>query len=224
MSGIGSMVFEVFRGGLFWLTQAWGGNLAAAIVSFSAVARLAVLPLSIRATLRARARARAMKVLQPELEAVRKRHADDPRRQIRETSAVFQRHGLSMVDLGLFKGAALQAPIFIGVFHAVRAALASRLGEQGVWWVVSLARPDVGIALLVFALVGLGAAAGASETQPTWTLAIPAAVSAVMALTLSAGFGLYLATSGAVGIVQGLAVRHIEARRRLDAVGQGGHR
>lgn len=214
MSEIGSVVFEVFRGGLFWLTQVWGGNLAAAIVSFSAVARLALLPVSLRTALRARARARAVKALQPELARVRERFADDPRRQLQETAAVFRRHDLSPVDLGLFKGAALRAPIFLGVFHAVRAALSSRLGEQGVWWVASLARPDVGIALIVFVLVGLGSAAGASTNQPTWSLAIPALVSAVMALTVSAGFGLYLATSGAVGVVQGLAVRHVESRTR----------
>ena len=71
--------------------------------------------------------------------------------------------------------------------------------------------------MLAFAFVGLGSLAGASDSQPAWTLALPAVSSAVMAMILSAGFGLHLAATGAVGTLQGLIVRRIEAGRRRMA-------
>ena len=133
-----------------------------------------------------------------------------------ETLAVYDRAGLRPVDRGLLRGALLQSPIFVGLFHAVRETLASRVGDHFLW-VTNLARPDVGIAAVAVGLIGLGSVAGASESQPTWTLAIPAVTAGAMALTLSAGFGLYLAASGAVGTLQGLIVRRIELGRSEPA-------
>jgi len=212
------MFLEVFRVGLFWLTQFYGGHLASAIISFSILARLALLPITVRMTLRARAHARETKALRPELVRVRERWKDDPQRLMTETMAVYQRRGIRPIDTGLLKGSLLQTPIFIGLFHAVRGALTSRGGEQTFLWVANLARPDVGVAVIAFALVGLSSLSGASESQPGWTLALPAVSSAAMAMMLSAGFGLYLAATGTIGTLQGLIVRRIEARTGAHAV------
>lgn len=212
MTALWAAFLEVFQVGLFWLTQFYGGHLASAIVSFSILARLALLPLTIRLTLRARAHARAVKVLQPKLKRIRDRWKDEPERLASETITVYKRSGVGPVDMGVLKGALFQSPVFIGLFHAVRGALSSRAGEQSFLWVANLARPDLGIAILVFGVVGLSAASGASESQPAWAVAMPATLSAVMALTLSAGFGLYLAATGLVGTLQGLLVRRIESK------------
>jgi len=211
MGGLWGTFLEVFQVGLFWLTQLYGGQLAPAIVTFSILARLALLPATVRLTLRARAHARKIAALRPRLVAVRERWSEDPERLARETLALYRRNELSPVDAGVMGGSLLQSPVFIGMYHAVRDALRARSGEQAFLWVSNLARPDLGIAALAFCLVGASALAGASESQPAWTLAVPALVSAVMALTLSAGFGLYLAATGLVGTLQGLVVRRIEA-------------
>lgn len=212
MTAIWAMFLEVFQVGLYGLTQFYGGHLAAAIVSFSILARLALLPLTVRLTLRARAHARRVRELQPELAQVRESLKNDPERLMAGTLAVYKSHGVSPVDAGLIKGSLLQTPIFVGLFHAVRSTLASRAGEQTFLWLSNLARPDFGVALIAFTLVGLSSLAGASESQPGWTLAIPALSAAAMAMMLSAGFGLYLAATGAVGTLQGLIVQRIEAR------------
>lgn len=208
---------EIFQVSLFWLTQFYGGQLGAAIVSLSLLARLALLPLSVRVALRARAHARQLRALQPRLRKVRERWADDPTRQATETLAVYESAGVRPVDAGSLKGALLQMPVFLGLFHAVRAAVASRIGEQGFLWVASLARPDVGIALVAAALAGAGTMAGVSEPRPWWVSALPVLSVGLMALVMSAGFGLYLAASGAVGTLQALIVRRVEARRSLAA-------
>lgn len=211
MTSMWQIFLEVFQVGLFWLTQFYGGHLAAAIVSFSILARLALLPLTVRMTLRAKAHARRLQALRPELGRVRDRWKDDPQRLTTETLAVYQRGGVQPVDSGVLKSSLVQTPVFIGLFHAVRGALTSRAGEQTLLWVSNLARPDIGVAMIAFSLVGLSSLAGSSQSQPGWTLAIPAVSAAAMAMMLSAGFGLYLAASGAVGTLQGLIVRRIEA-------------
>ena len=87
MISMWQMFLEVFQVGLFWLTQFYGGHLAAAIVSFSILARLALLPLTVRMTLRARAHARQLQALRPELGRVRERWKGDPQRLTTETLA-----------------------------------------------------------------------------------------------------------------------------------------
>ena len=217
MTAMWAMFLEVFQVGLFWLTQFYGGHLASAIISFSLLARLALLPVTVRMTLRARAHAQRIKALKPELAQVQERWRENPERLMKETLAVYKRRGIRPVDAGLLKGSLLQMPIFVGLYHAVRGALSSRAGEQTFLWVSNLARPDVGIAMIVFGFVGLSSLSGGSQSQPGWTLALPAVISAAMAMTLSAGFGLYLAANGAVGTLQGLIVRRIETRSRGHA-------
>ena len=218
MTAMWAMFLEVFQIGLFSLTQFYGGHLASAIISFSILARLALLPITVRMTLRGRAHARRMKSLKPELVRVRDRWKDDPQRLMTETMAVYERRGIQPIDTGLLKGSLLQAPIFIGLYHAVRGALTSRGGEQTFLWVSNLARPDVGVAMIAFVFVGLSSLSGASESQPGWALALPAVSSAVMAMMFSAGFGLYLAATGTIGTLQGLIVRRIEAQTGGHAV------
>ncbi len=218
MTAIWAMFLEVFQVGLFGLTQFYGGHLASAIVAFSLLARLVLLPLTVRMTLRARDHARRVKVLKPELARVRERWKENPERRMKETLAVYERRGIRPVDTGILKGSLLQTPIFIGLYNAVRGALSAQSGQQSFLWVSNLARPDIGIAMIVFGLVGLSSLSGASQSQPGWTLALPAVISAVMSMTLSAGFGLYLAANGAVGTLQGLMVRRAEARSLGHAV------
>lgn len=211
MAGLWATFLEVFQVSLFWLTQFYGGHLASAIISFSILARVALLPVTVRMTLRGRAHARRVKALQPELARVRERWKDSPERLGTETLAVYERSGVSPVDTGILKGALFQTPVFLGLFHTVRSALGTKAGEQAFLWISNLARPDLGVAMLAFGFVGLSTVSGASESQPGWTLALPAVISGVMALTLSAGFGLYFAANGLVGTLQGLIVRRVEA-------------
>lgn len=210
MTVLWATFLEVFQVGLFWLTQFYGGHLASAIISFSILARVALLPLTVRLSLRARAHARKVRALQPELLEVRERWKESPERVATETLAVYQRHQVSPIDTGVLKGSFAQTPIFVGLYHAVRGALNSASGDQAFLWLSSLSRPDLGVAMVVCTLVGMSTAAGATESQPAWALSIPALGAGAIALMMSAGFGLYLAATGLVGALQGLIVRRIE--------------
>ena len=213
MAALWGVFLEVFQVGLFWLTQFYGGHLASAIVTFSLLARIALLPLTASLAVRARAHARSLRAIRPQLDRVRERWAKDPQRLMKETMAVYERRGVSPMDAGLLKGSLAQTPVFLGLFKAVQTALAESGAKQAFLWVGNLARPDVGVAVLAMSLMGLSAASAAPETHRGWALALPEISAGAMALMFSAGFGLYLASTGLVGTLQGLLVRRIELRR-----------
>ena len=88
MGVLWSGFLEIFQVSLFWITQFYGGQLAPAIISFSIIARLVLLPATIQLALRGRAHARRIKVLRPALGRVRERWSADPERMMKETMAV----------------------------------------------------------------------------------------------------------------------------------------
>ncbi|MEO3810399.1 membrane protein insertase YidC [Sphaerisporangium sp. B11E5] len=84
---------------------------ALAIVLFTLAVRALLLPLTLRQVAAAKARLR----LAPKVAALRERHARDPERMIRETSALYRAEGTSMFA-GL--GPALaQAPFFLVAYR-----------------------------------------------------------------------------------------------------------
>ncbi len=213
MSVLWTGFLEVFQIGLFWITQFYGGHLAAAIISFSLLTRVLLLPLTVRMTLRVRRHSRQVRGLQPELARVRSKwEAENPEKMVQETMAVYHRHGVRPFDAGMLKGSLLQAPIFIGLYRAVQNALSSHSGTQGFLWVKDLARPDLGVAVVASVLVGLGSISGASQTQPAWATILPVIASFAMAMMFSSGFAFYLGSSGLETLLQGLLVRRVEAR------------
>ena len=89
MSVLWSGFLEVFQVSLFWLTQSYGGHLASAIISFSLLARLLLLPLTVRLFLRTREHARRTRALRPELERVRRKWgSEDPGRVASERTFI----------------------------------------------------------------------------------------------------------------------------------------
>ena len=211
MSGLWALFVHVLQVGIFSLSQFYGGSLGGAIVSFSLLARLALLPLTVGLHRRARAHSRRLKAVQPEVLRVRDRWKDDPGRMVAETEAAYRRHGLRPLDPSLLKGSLVQMPLFMGLFHSIRDVLATSGVGQSFLWVKNLASPDLGVAAIVVGLVGLGSAAGASPSQSGWALLVPMVITLVMLLKMSAGFGLYIGASAMVTTLQGLIVRRAEA-------------
>ena len=77
---------------LFVLTQAFGGNLAWAIVAFSLGVRIALLPLTYRIARETQANRAKLLALRPDLEKLRQRFSKDPRRLMTETSRLYAKH------------------------------------------------------------------------------------------------------------------------------------
>lgn len=93
--------------------QSWTGNAGVAIILFTIVARLVILPLtltSLRST-------RRMQVLQPELKELQRKYGKDPQKLNEETIKLYRENKVNPAGgcLPLF----LQLPIFFGVYQAV---------------------------------------------------------------------------------------------------------
>lgn len=212
MSGLWTVFLELFQAGIFSLTQFYGGQLGSAILSFSLLARLALLPLGVRVALGARRHSRALRRLAPSLERIRAKWSEDPTRQASETLELYRRHDVSPLNGSVIRGSLAQTPVFIGIYHAVRAAVSEAGVGQRFLWIANLARPDLALALVATLLTLGGAWVGATETQPAWAMAIPVLMTGILALAFSSGFALYLAAGGTVNVLQGLIVRRLESR------------
>ncbi len=196
---------------LFTLTQAFGGNLAWAIVAFSLAVRIALLPLTYRIARDTRANGAKLLALRPDLEKLRQRFSKDPRRLMTETSRLYAKHDYKPTT-GLL-GTLIQLPFILGAFQALRSVLAS--GASGrFFWISNIARPDIGLALLVTTLTYLVTLMSPQiGSEARWiVIGMPVVMTLVFLTRMSAGYGLYWGASTIVGGVQSLMLRrHVKA-------------
>lgn len=194
-------------------TQCFGGNLGAGIVALTLVVRAALLPVTYAAARHAHRRAALLKALEPELRRLRERYRTDSPHLVAEHGALLRRHGLATVDArGLLRGLA-QTPFVLGMYAAVRRALAAAAGGRFLW-IPNITRPDAALAFLVAALtMAMVALAPHARGQSVRVLVVlPAALSVIVLLKLSAGYGLYWGASSLVGTVQALMLRRHRRR------------
>jgi len=136
---------ELLRAGIFAAAHVCGGSLGGGILLVSAGVRLLLLPLTLRLARRAREQQAKLAGLQPEMENLQRRYANDPGRLMRETRALHAKHGISLLTPSGLVGMAIQLPVLGGLFSAVRTGLGAGVRFL---WVGDLARPD-GVMLLV---------------------------------------------------------------------------
>lgn len=92
-------------------------NFGLSVIVFTALVRLATLPLTVR-QLR---QMKAMTSLQPKLQEVQKKHAKDKQKVAQETMRLYKEAGVS--PLGCLGPMVIQMPIWIGLYYALIAAL-----------------------------------------------------------------------------------------------------
>jgi YidC/Oxa1 family membrane protein insertase len=187
---------ELLRGTIFSVAHLCGGSLGGGIFLVTAAVRLALLPLTLRLARRARAQQARVVALEPQLDALRKRFASDPRRLMQETRAVYAEHGITLMDPSNIIGIAIQIPVLSGLFAAVRKGLGAKVRFL---WVPDLARPEALMILGVTALTAWGTStAPAAPGQPSaptalvmlsvvLTLAFLWSASSAVAVSMGAG-------------------------------------
>ena len=152
---------ELIQALTFAVAHVCGGNVGAAIAVVSFTVRLALVPWTRRMMRRAHERQAVLARLKPQLDRLQKRYANDQRRLAEETLALYKANGVRMFDPQALVGYAILAPLFGGLYGAVRAGLGA--GKRFLW-VADLARPDAAMALVASALVGLSIALGRADT------------------------------------------------------------
>src|SRR5262245_52460765 len=158
----------------------WTGNGGIAIILFTILARLVILPLTIKSI----QSSRKMQELQPQIKEIQRKHGKDPQKLQEETAKLYREYKVNPV--GGCLPMLLQLPIFFGVYQAVLAltnvsvaeraagAIITVLNEHGVnvanlphlgqpqlgggfLWIPDLGQPDplyiLGVLSLVFQLI-----------------------------------------------------------------------
>lgn len=173
-----------------------------------------MLPLAVKAALRARESAEKLRALEPELKRLQERFKNDPRRLWSETRLLHQRNDIKALSGVSMLSMLVQAPLGFAVYKVVVENVA-RAGRF--LWMGDLARPDaliVGIAALVASLSVLLAPNNGSAGGQKANAVMMAVITVVIAWRLAAGVGLYWVGSNVVGVAQSLIVRRIVRRSR----------
>lgn len=98
---------------LDWFANHLWGEYGLSILIVTICIRLIILPL----TLRQYKSSKAMQALQPELEKLKKKYKDDPKKQQEETMLLFQKNGVNPLA-GCFP-ILIQMPILIALYNAI---------------------------------------------------------------------------------------------------------
>jgi YidC/Oxa1 family membrane protein insertase len=160
--------------------NSWTGNGGLAIILFTVLARLVILPL----TLKSLQSTRKMQELQPQIKEIQRKYGKEPQKLQEETAKLYREYRVNPVGgcLPMF----LQLPIFFGVYQAVihltqvsvaegvAGTITRILGQSGInvatipvlgtsqlsgpfLWITELGRPDpyyiLGVLSLVFQLI-----------------------------------------------------------------------
>ena len=139
--------------GLLWLLKFFHSglrNYGLAIVLLTILVRGAMFPISQRSSQSMKQMQQRMKIIQPDLDEVRRKHKADPQRVNTETLKIYRKYGVNPAgQLGGCLMIAAQMPIFFAMFSMLRNAAELR-GAPFVLWVDDLTAPDMLVSVFGF--------------------------------------------------------------------------
>jgi YidC/Oxa1 family membrane protein insertase len=189
---------------------------AIAIILLTLIARAILLPVSLTSAIRMEANKQKMKLLKPELDALKERHKNDSSKLASETMRLYREQKVRLLDRLTVANIGTQGVFGIGLFQVLsKATFSSKF-----LWIGSLAKPDLLLTVLVTALMLLGMAlmpGATAEPSMLVMMAISVAVAAIAIVTLPSAVGIYWATSNAITVVQALILRAV-VHRKTSAV------
>lgn len=209
---------------LIALCSILGGNFGLAIIVFTVVVRLALLPLTLRQT----KSTKLMQELQPKLQELQKKYAKDQQKLQQEMVKLYREAGVN--PLGCLWPLLIQLPIWIALYQSIMQSLAATpenllnlsqhlyswdlvaravpLNEHFLWLRLSKPDPNLILALLVGItmwvqqkMVTPPAADPRQQSVNNMTLMMMPLMFALFTLSFPSGLALYWVVSNIVGIV-----------------------
>lgn len=179
---------------------------AVAIIVLTGIARLVLMPVSLRAAYQGELSRRALERLKPDLLKLRETFKDDRAQLSARTLQLYRDHGINPLGRWGLLNIGSQAAFGIGVFQTLQKAdFASRF-----LWIANLAKPDFWLTAVVtvLMLVGIALMPGTSMEMPmVLVLAIPLVIAIVAIATMPSAIGIYWATSNAFTVLQTVILR-----------------
>ncbi len=142
LAGLGAVLVGILR-----FFHGLVGNWGVAIILLTLAVRLVLYPVNRRSQTAMARFQKKMKRFQPELDAIKKRHEDDPAKMRKLQQELFAREGLTP-PLGGCLPMFIQMPIFFGLYACLRTAFELRHAPFALW-IEDLSKPD---ALLTISL------------------------------------------------------------------------
>ena len=196
------------------------GNWGLAIIILTVVAKFALYPLTLQST----KQMEAMQRLQPKLEALQKKHKDQPDKLQKETMALYRAERVN--PLGGCLPMLLQIPVFLALFFALTskefALILHNAGSSARFlWITNLAKPDPTYILIV--LIGLSTywasatmPGGTSRQQKSMLYFMPAFI-AIISMSFPAGVQLYWFAQNILTVLQQVyIIRGIKSKGGKD--------
>lgn len=193
--------------GIDFLSMYFGVSEALAIVIFTLLARIMLMPISLKSAYIMHKNKLAIERVRPEIERLRDLYSENPGELAKRTMAIYKKHGIKFLDKTSVINIGSQGILGLGIFQALRDMVIS----SKFMWIADIAKPDVILAFVVGVLtfISMQMMPGAVEQQNLLIFLIPAMVSMFVLVSFPSALGLYWATSNIVTIVQTLALRII---------------
>lgn len=196
---------------LEFLVASLGLSEAVAIIVFTILGRLVLLPISFHAALKMHDNRVAINRIKPALTRLQERFHDDAAELGRRTLALYRKEGVTFFNWTTIANMGTQVTFGLGVFQALRnAPLSAKF-----LWIADIAKPDALLAVLVGALtfISMLMMPGAPEHGSLVIYLIPALVACFMLAVFPSALGLFWATSNVVTITQAVALNSFVTKR-----------
>jgi len=196
---------------LHLLSSNLGLGVGLGIIALTLATRLGLLPLTWSIGYRGSIRQKKMARLQPQLKQLKDEFGRDPKQYTEQLQKLYAEHGLSFADARSLLGLIAQAPILLGLYQVLR----DGANAGSFLWIKDLAKPDLGIALLVGITTAILMAANPDlpEQMRLLLIAVPAIIAVMTALKLCSALALYFAVSNSFSALQTFCLHAVVARR-----------
>ena len=183
-----------------FFTHEVGIGEAFAIILFTLIGRLALMPINLLAMTKMYRNKKALSAIKPELDKIKVVHKDKPNELAKATMALYKKHNIKLLDKNSAINIASQGIFGFGMFQALQQIVFNSKFA----WIANIAKPDVALALFVgvityFSMIMMP---GSAEQTSTLLFIIPAVICIITLINFPSAIGLYWATSSVTSLIQ----------------------
>lgn len=201
---------NLLESGINMLSGHLGLSEALAIIVFTLLARLALMPLSFKAAYDTYRNQRAIRDAKPEIEGLKEVYKDNPSEIAKRTMALYKQRGIKFLGKSTVFNIGSQGLLGLGLFQTLK----SMAFNSKFLWIPNLGKPDVFLAFAVGALMfaSMALMPGSSEQVSLMILLVPVVISMFVLVSFPSAVGVYWATSNFVTLGQAVYLRRVVNR------------
>lgn len=196
--------------GINLLAGHFGLSEALAVITFTLLARLALMPISFKAAYDMHQNQMAIRAAKPEIDRLKEVYKDNPSEIAIRTMALYKKRGIKFLGKTTVFNIGSQGILGLGLFQTLK----SMAFNSKFLWIANLAKPDVILALAVGALMfaSMALMPGSTEQASLLILLVPVLISVFVLVSFPSAIGVYWATSNLVTLGQTVYLRRVVKR------------